>query len=100
MRFLFLCLFTLFFLASATMESDISKSIDLIVSASSQAKVGFCTLLACIMYNESIMLACKQLLQDQSDEYPDLLPHSKSIKSWHTFLLSTNDKFISYAFFV
>jgi len=94
-----LLLFTLFFGVSATLQENVLASIEKIAHAFSESKVSFCFLLACVMQNYALMLYCKKLLDEGSDESPEFLSTSKTTKSWHDYLISIKKDFISYHFF-
>ena len=92
----------LFFLfppcVSATLE-NVVRSVESIIEASTRAKFGFCSLLAHVALNYSLMLMCKKLFQEGSEEHPELIESAKTVKSWHAFLISLNSRFLSYSFF-
>ena len=96
----FLVLIMLSKCVSATIEASVMTSVDLLVDACLKTKESFCVLLACVIQNYSLMMACRKLHQDGSNDSPELLEKSKTIKSWHVFLSSMNDKFMSYNFFL
>jgi hypothetical protein len=100
MFFRLLLLLILFQCVAGTLESNVLKSVDLIIKAAAETKTAFCLLLAGIIYNYSLFLTCRKLAEDGSDEYPNLIDSSKTKTSWYGFLLSINDKFVSYPFFM
>jgi hypothetical protein len=101
MRILFvlLLLLSLSLCVSGTLQANVEASINLIVEAFSKTKLSFCFLLACVMQNYSLMLLCQTLVREGSDESPDLLASSKTMKSWHSFNKSFNHQFFGYNFF-
>ena len=97
--FMMLMLLMLPLCVSATIQASVMSSVDLLVDAISKTKESFCYLLACVIQNYSLMMACRKLYQEGSDEFPELLEKSKRITWWHSFLSSINNKFMSYKMF-